>query len=135
MRILLAGVALLAVAACSSAPDPLGPRVDAPKPGPYMSSAEIKDTLGGKTGTGPISGSHITYSMYMAPDGTAQAKLPSGVDQGRWWVTGDDQLCFQWQIYRGGQQYCQHVYKDPAGYRLADTTSVELLAFANGKTF
>jgi hypothetical protein len=135
MRILVGAVALLSLAACSTPPAPLGPRVDEPIVGTPMSSAEIRESLVGKTGTGPISGSRITYSMYLAADGTAQARHPGFVDSGRWWLTADNQLCTQWQIYRGGREQCSAVYKEGTSYRLANRQAVELLAFAPGKTF
>lgn len=70
MRLLIGVAALLGLTACNTPPEPLGPRVDQPISGTAMSSADIRDTLVSKTGTEPISGSRITYSMYLAPDGT-----------------------------------------------------------------
>ncbi len=87
----------------------------------------------GNTGTGPMSGSHVMFTMYIAPDGTALADLPTGVEHGAWHLTADDQWCVKWENYRAGQEYCQHVYPTGASYKFVNATSEELMTFTPGK--
>jgi hypothetical protein len=122
---------LLLVAACA-APAPLGPPIVVPA-GPGLSTAAVREAIAGNTGTGTMSGSSITYSMYVAPDGTAQAKLPTGIDQGTWRLTDDGQWCAKWHVFRGGQEYCQRVYKEGEFYNFVNSNSVEILRFVPGK--
>ena len=134
MQKVLSGLVLFFLAACASEPPaPLGPAVVVPS-GPGLSASEIRNQLVGNTGTGPMSGSLANFSVYLAPDGSAIAKLPSGVDQGRWRVSQDDQLCMVWERYRNGQEFCQRVYRDGDVYRLVNNNSVEVLRFQAGKT-
>lgn len=130
----LAAMALtgLGVAACAFQPAPLGPKIQYPTSA-SLSAVEIRDGLSGRTGTGPISGSKIQFSMYLAPDGTAQAKRPTGVESGSWTVTDSGLLCMRWQVYRGGEEYCQRVYRDGGVYTLVSPSSIEVLAFEAGK--
>lgn len=134
MKYLLGFAAVLALAACNPRPEPLGPVIQAPT-SPALSAAQVRDSLVGKTGTGPISGSRIEYSMYLAPDGTAQAKMPTGIDRGNWRIMDDGQLCLKWALYRGGNEYCQLVYQEGGVHKLYNNKAIEVLAFNPGKTF
>ena len=122
--------AVLALTACG-APAPLGPRVVS-APGPSLSSSEIRNAVVGKTGSGSITGSTITFAMYIAPDGTALSRLPAGPDRGQWRLTDDGQLCLRWQTYRAGEEYCHRAYREGALLRLQGENSAELLSFQNG---
>jgi hypothetical protein len=135
MRKILSCLTLLGVAACAGPPPaPLGPPIVIPS-GPGLSAAEVREVIAGNTGTGIMSGSQAEYSMYVAPDGTAQAKLPTGIDQGAWTLTADGQWCARWQRFRSGEEYCQKVYKQGEIYKFVNSNSVELLVFAPGKRF
>jgi hypothetical protein len=132
MKQLFACVTALGLAACAIQPAPLGPPIVS-SPGPSLTAAAIRDAVVGNTGTGTMSGSTIVYSMYVAADGTAQSRLPTGIDEGSWRLTNDDQWCAKWQRFRGGAEYCQRVYKDGDMYKFINSDSVELLSFAAGK--
>lgn len=132
MRSLFAFLAVLMVAACADKPAPLGPPIVVPA-GPGLSAAQIREALVGNTGTGAMSGSSITYTMYLAPDGTAQAKLPTGIDDGKWRITDTGQICLVWRVFRNGQEFCQAVYKEADFYKLVNNNSVEILSFVPGK--
>jgi hypothetical protein len=132
MKNLFAGGAVLALAACAVQPAPLGPPI-VMSAAPGLTSAAIRDAIVGQTGVGTMSGSNIVYSMYVAPDGTALAKLPTGVDPGNWRLTEDGQWCVAWKLFRGGEEYCQRVYHEGAGYKFVNSNSQELLTFAPGK--
>jgi len=134
MRNLFVCAAVLAVGACAAEPAPLGPPI-ALSNTPSLSSAAILDVVGGNTGTGTMSGSNITYAMYISPDGTALASLPTGIDTGHWQVTSDGQWCMNWKLFRDGQEYCQRVYPHGDGYKFVNGNSEELLTFAPGKLF
>jgi hypothetical protein len=135
----LTGLILLVLAACSNGPAgpgqpaPLGPPVAMPS-GAGLSADQIRQQLVGNTGTGPISGSIAMMSMYLGADGAALAKLPTGLDQGRWRISNDNLLCTTWTNYRQGQEYCQRVYRDGDVYKLVNSTSIEEFRFVAGKT-
>jgi len=124
-------VAVIGLAACAH-PAALGPQIVA-SPGPGLSAAAIRAAVAGNTGTGTMSGSHITYSMYLAPDGSAQALLPTGIDKGDWRLTEDGQWCAKWLLFRGGTEYCQRVYLEGDVYKFVNNNSEELLRFTPGK--
>jgi len=130
-NLLLGCIAVLGLAACAH-PAPLGPPIVASSE-PGLSAAAVRQAVAGNTGTGTMSGSHITYSMYLAPDGAAEAKLPTGIDRGSWRLTEDGQWCAKWQLFRGGTEYCQRVYQDGDVYKFVNSNSEELLSFAPGK--
>jgi hypothetical protein len=132
MKKLFAPIAALALAACVVQPAPLGPPIVS-SPGPSLTASAIRDAIVGNTGTGTMSGSSIEYSMYVAPDGTARSKLPTGVDEGNWRLTNDGEWCARWQRFRAGEEYCQRVYKEGNVYKFINSNSVELLSFAAGK--
>jgi hypothetical protein len=134
MRKLFGCVAFLGLAACAAQPAPLGPPIVVPS-GPGMSASEVREVVVGNTGTGAMSGSLAEYSMFAAPDGSAQVKLPSGIDQGAWRLTDDGELCLKWRRFRAAQEYCQRMYKDALAYKLVNSNSVELLTFVPGKRF
>jgi hypothetical protein len=132
MKQLFACVPALALAACVVQPAPLGPPIVS-SAGPGLTTPAIRDAMVGSTGTGTMSGSNIEYSMYVAPDGTAQSRLPTGIDEGNWRLTDDGQWCVRWQRFRGGEEYCQRVYKEGNVYKFINSNSVELLSFSAGK--
>jgi len=134
MKTLFVCAAALALGACAAEPAPLGPSI-ATSDAPGLSSAAILDVISGNTGVGTMSGSTVTYAMYVAPDGTAQARLPTGTDTGNWRLTSDGQWCVNWKLFRNGEEYCQRVYKDGKGYKFVNASSEELLVFAPGKRF
>ncbi|KZD08565.1 hypothetical protein [Oceanibaculum pacificum] len=125
---------LLAVGACAGQPEPLGPPVNLP-PGPPLTAAEVQSLVVGNTGTGQMSGSRATYTMYVAPGGAAELKRPTGVEKGKWQIMPDGQMCMTWELFRDGDQYCQNVYKEGVVYQFRNNNSVELLTFAPGKQF
>ena len=131
IRTLCVALSVLAVAGCAQ-PEPLGPPIVVPAEA-GLSAPALRDAIVGNTGTGMMSGSTVIYSMYVGPDGTALAKLPTGIDRGSWHITEDGQWCVRWQLYKGGREYCQRVYPEANAYRFVNTTSVEELAFAPGK--
>lgn len=126
------GVVVL-LAACAR-PEPLGPSVVVPAE-PGISASEIRQGVVGRTGIGPMTGSQAQYMVYLAPDGSAQLKLPTGVERGRWQVSDNDQLCLQWEYFRDGDNYCQRVYRSGDRFMFVDQQSAELLDFRPGKTF
>jgi hypothetical protein len=130
MKNLIGCIAVLGLAACAH-PAALGPPIVA-STGPSLSAAQIRTAVAGNTGTGTMSGSHITYSMYLAADGKALAQLPTGVDQGTWMLTDDGQWCAKWQLFRGGAEYCQRVYLQGDVYKFVNSNSEELLTFKPG---
>lgn len=125
--------AILLLAACGR-PEPLGPSVVTPAE-PGISASEIRELVVGRTGTGPMTGSQAQYMVYLAPDGSAQLKLPTGVQRGRWQVSDTGELCVQWEYFRDGESYCQRVYRSGDRYMLVGEQSAELLDFRPGKTF
>jgi hypothetical protein len=135
---MLSGLLLLLLAACGETtaggqPAPLGPPIAMPS-GPGLTADQIRQQLVGNTGTGPISGSIAKMSMYLGADGAALAKLPTGLEQGKWRITNDNLLCTSWAKYREGQEYCQRVYRDGEGYKLINNNSIEVFTFVAGKT-
>jgi hypothetical protein len=130
MKKILGCVAVLGLAACA-APAPLGPPIVVPT-GPSLSGAEVRQLVVGNTASGPMSGSIINYTMYVAPDGSAKARLPAGIDNGSWRITDDGQFCAKWSIFRGGEEYCQRVYKEGEVYKFVNNNSVELLNIVPG---
>jgi hypothetical protein len=135
MNKMLSGLLLLLLAACANEPPaPLGPPVQVPT-GPGLSADEIRSQLVGKTGSGPISGSNATQLVYFAADGTGVLKIPAGTEQGKWRIAPEGQICETWERYRGGQEYCQRVYRQGDVYQLVNSNSVEVLRFVAGKTF
>jgi hypothetical protein len=131
MKAYLGCIVALGLAACAE-PAALGPPIVASS-GPGLSAASIRAVVAGNTGTGTMSGSHITYSMYLAADGTAEAALPTGIDKGSWRLTDDGQWCAKWQLFRGGAEYCQRVYLQGDVYKFVNGNSEELLRFAPGR--
>jgi len=131
MKNLIGCIAVLGLAACAH-PAALGPPIVADY-GPSLSAAAVRAAIAGNTGTGTMSGSHITYSMYLDADGTAQAALPTGIDKGNWHLTDDGQWCAKWQLFRGGAEYCQRVYLEGDVYKFVNSNSEELLRFVPGK--
>ncbi len=134
MRNLFVCAALLALGACAGQPAPLGPPV-AMSTEPGLSAAAIRGVVNGNTGVGTMSGSTVTYAMYVAPNGTAQAQLPTGIDTGNWRLTDDGQWCASWKLFRNGEEYCQRVYPHGEGYKFVNGNSEELLTFMPGKRF
>jgi hypothetical protein len=132
MKKIFGCVAVLGLAACAQ-PAPLGPPI-VTSSGPALDAAAVRLAVAGNTGTGTMSGSHITYSMYLAPDGTALAQLPTGIDKGTWYLTDDGQWCAKWQLLRGGREYCQRVYHQGEGYKFINRSSEELLTFKPGNS-
>jgi hypothetical protein len=130
----LATASICAVAACAQTqPAPLGPPVANNLTAPALTAAQVRDLVIGKTGTGPMSGSHVMFTMYVAPDGTAEADLPTGLDPGTWHITDDGQWCVKWQTYLDGQESCQHVYPHGRSYKFVNATAEELLTFTPGR--
>ncbi len=125
--------ALTACAAAEQPPAPLGPPVLDDKTQPALSADQIKSLVVGNTATGPMSGSHVNFKMYVAPDGTALADLPMGVEHGTWRLAADGQWCMKWEYYRAGREYCQRVYPSGDKYKFVDSTSEELFTFEPGK--
>ena len=135
-RSVLACAALGALAACAQAeqpPAPLGPPVVNDQTQPALTADQVKSLVVGNTATGPMSGSHINFKMYVAADGTALADLPMGVEHGIWHVTADGQWCMKWENYRAAQEYCQRVYPDGDKYKFVDRTSEEIFTFEPGR--
>jgi len=130
IKSILAGAAC-AVAGCAQQPAPLGPSVINDQTQPALTGDQIKSLVAGNTATGPISGSHIIFKMYVAADGTALADRPTGTERGVWHVA-DDQWCVQWQNYRAGQEYCQRVYPNGENYKFVSATTEELFIFKPG---
>src|SRR5258708_28383354 len=122
--------ALFVLAGCTQ-PAPLGPPIVMPAE-PGLSGSAIRSAIVGSTGTGTMSGSTVVYSMYVGPDGTTLAKLPTGIDRGSWHITDDDQWCVRWQLYRRGREYCQRIYREGDMYKFVNANSVEVLSFAPG---
>ncbi|HEY1720457.1 MAG TPA: hypothetical protein VGG27_04370 [Magnetospirillaceae bacterium] len=134
MKIAFTGAALCALAACAAdKPAALGPSVNNDMTAPALTSDQIRKLVVGNTGTGPISGSHINLTIYVSPDGTALADLPTGIDHGMWHLTADGQVCWKWDSYRAGQEYCQHVYQSGPDYRFVNSTMEEHFIFTPGK--
>jgi hypothetical protein len=129
---LLAGAAMLALAACAEKPAPLGPNVVVPAQ-PGLGASQIQQLVVGNTGSGPMSGSHVRFAMYVSPDGTAQLKLPTGVEAGKWRILSDGQFCAQWANFHDGEEYCQRVYQEGSAYKFVDRSSVMFLTFVPGK--
>jgi hypothetical protein len=130
MKKIFGCIAVIGLAACAQ-PAALGPPVVASS-GPSLSANAIRDVVSGNTGTGTMSGSHITYSMYLQADGAALAQLPTGIDHGTWRLTDDGQWCAKWKLFRGGNEYCQRVYPQGEGYKFVNSNSEELLSFRPG---
>jgi hypothetical protein len=134
MKLVLVCAAAGTLAACADPqPAPLGPPVANNAAVPTLDAATVRSVIVGNTGSGPMSGSHVNFTMYVDADGTALTDLPTGVEHGSWRLTDDGQFCVRWQNYRAGQEYCQHVYRNGGGYKFADSSSEELLTFTPGK--
>ena len=132
IKVICAVATLGALAACAQ-PAPLGPTVVDNRAQTALTTEEVRGLIVGNTATGPVSGSHITFKMYVDPDGTAMADLPTGLDHGRWWLTKDAQLCFKWTVYRGGREYCERVYRDGSEYKFVSPTTEGIFTFAQGR--
>jgi hypothetical protein len=134
MKLFLACAAVGTLAACAEPqPAPLGPPVTNNQAAPALDSAAIRGIIVGNTGSGPMSGSHVLYTIYVGADGNALIDLPTGVEHGAWRLTDDGQWCVRWQNYRAGQEYCQRVYQDGARYKFVNRDSEELMTFTPGK--
>jgi hypothetical protein len=120
-----------ALAACEQ-PAALGPSVENITTGPALSADQVRGLIVGNTATGPISGSHITFKMYVAADGSATANLPTGLEHGQWTLSGNGDICFKWTVYRSGEQYCQRVYPAGSSYKFVNANSEELFTFVPG---
>jgi hypothetical protein len=132
LKSVFACAAIGALAACApDHPAPLGPAVVDDTTQPALTGAQITSLVAGKTATGPISGSHILFKMYVAPDGTATADRPTGIEHGVWHVA-NDQWCVKWENYRGGREYCQSVYPNGPNYKFVSPTTEELFTFQPG---
>ena len=132
MNKLLSGLPLLLLLAACNPPAPLTPDIVVPAE-PGLSPAEISREIVGNTGMGQMSGTQAVYSMYLAPDGTALAKLPTGMDTGRWRIADDGTWCVRWEKFRGGQEYCQRIYKRGDVYRFVNSGLMEDLRLIPGK--
>jgi hypothetical protein len=130
MRIVAAIVAGVALAGCSP-PAPLGPQPTQAL-GVQLMAPQIRNEIVGNTGTGTRTSTNTTYSMYVAPDGTAIAKLPTRTETGRWRITDDGLFCMQWPIDFNGQEVCQTVHKAGITVQLASRESLEELVFQAG---
>jgi hypothetical protein len=132
VKTLIACAGLAALAACAAEePAALGPSVNNDQTKPALNGEQIRSLIVGQTATGPISGSHIMFKMYVAADGTATADRPTGIEHGTWHVA-DNQWCVRWENYRAGQEYCERVYPNGANYKFVNTTMEDLFTFQPG---
>ena len=131
IKSLIAAGSLAALAGCAQ-PAPLGPTIVDNQAQTPLTAAQVRDLVVGHTASGEVSGSTIVFKMYVEPDGTAMANLPSGMDHGRWWLTKDDQLCFHWHVYRGGRDYCERAYRVGDKYKFVSPTTEGIFTFAEG---
>lgn len=131
-KILLAGAALLALAACAEKPAPLGPNVVVPAEA-GMGAAQVRQLVVGNTGSGPMSGSQAPYVIYTAADGQATTRLPTGLQAGKWRILDDGQFCIQWENFRDAREHCQRVYQEGSRYKFVDTSAVMYLTFVPGR--
>ena len=129
---LLAGAALLALAACADKPASLGPNIVVPSQ-PGLGAAQVQQLVVGNTGSGPMSGSYVSYVMYVAPDGTAQLRLPTGIESGKWRIMSDGQFCAQWANFHDAEELCQRVYPEGSQYKFVDRSTTMLLTFVPGR--
>jgi hypothetical protein len=130
-KYLLACAAVLALTACSQ-PEPLGPNIVVPAQ-PGLSAAQVSQLVVGNTGSGPMSGSNVKYIMYVDPNGSAQIRLPTGIESGKWQIMSDGQFCAQWSNFHDGEQYCQRVYQEGSTYKFVDRSAVMFLTFVPGR--
>jgi hypothetical protein len=129
---LLAGAAMLALAACAEKPASLGPDVVVPAQA-GLGAAQIQQLVVGNTGSGPMSGSQVRYVMYVSPDGKAELRLPTGIEAGSWRILSDGQFCAKWANFHDGEEYCQRVYPEGSTYKFVDRTSIMFLTFVPGR--
>jgi putative hemolysin len=133
MKPYLLCAAVLALGACATQPAPLGPAIPDEPAGPALSAPDVQALVVGNTGTGTMSGSNATYAMYVMPGGRAELKRPTGIEDGNWQITPDGKFCVKWELFRGGEDYCQRIYKDGPIYKFRNENSVELLTFQAGR--
>lgn len=129
---LLAGAALLALAACADKPAPLGPTVVVPA-NPGLGAAQVQQLVVGNTGSGPMSGSQVRYVMYAAPDGRAELRLPTGIEAGQWRILSDGQFCVKYANFRDAEEHCQRVYQEGTQYKFVDRSATMMLTFVPGR--
>ena len=98
-----------------------------------LSAAQVSQLVVGNTGSGPMSGSNVKYIMYVDPNGSAQIRLPTGIEAGKWQIMNDGQFCVQWSNFHDGEQYCQRVYQEGSTYKFVDRSAVMFLTFVPGK--
>lgn len=129
---LLAGAAMLALAACAQKPAPLGPDVIVPAQA-GLSAAQIQQLVVGNTGSGPMSGSQVRYIIYTSADGNAELRLPTGIEAGKWRILSDGQFCTKWTNFHDAEEYCQRVYPEGTGYKFVDRSMSSTLTFVPGR--
>jgi hypothetical protein len=71
-----------------------------------MSADEITATLAGKT----VYASTSNFVGYYTPDGEMRGKQGTEYDQGIWSVTEDNEICSEWNIWRGGKRHCARLF-------------------------
>jgi len=133
MKPYLLCAAVLALGACATQPAPLGPSIPDEPAGPAMSATDVQALVVGNTGTGTMSGSNATFAMYVLPGGKAELRRPTGIEAGNWQITPDGKFCAKWELFRGGEEYCQRVYRNGPVYKFHNLNSVELLTFEAGR--
>ena len=129
---LLAGAAMLALAACAEKPAPLGPNVVIPAQ-PGLGAAQVQQLVVGNTGSGPMSGSQVRYVMYAAPNGNAELRLPTGIEAGKWRILSDGQFCVQFENFRDAEEHCQRVYPEGGQHKFVDRSATMMLTFVPGR--
>jgi hypothetical protein len=109
-------MALLALAACQTAPPPPPAAAAPPMPPPptNLTAAELKAAFVGNTQHGEsING---VFLIYMAPNGVVRGKFDLGQDHGTWRITDDGKLCAKWRGLFRSVESCRTVQKKGAGY-------------------
>ncbi|MFN4281723.1 MAG: hypothetical protein ACK4NA_03690 [Alphaproteobacteria bacterium] len=129
---LLAGAAMLALAACAEKPASLGPNVVVPAQ-PGLGAAQVQQLVVGNTGSGPMSGSQVRYVMYAAPNGNAELRLPTGIETGKWRILSDGQFCTQFENFRDAEEHCQRVYPEAGQHKFVDRSATMMLTFVPGR--
>lgn len=129
---LLAGAALLALAACAQKPPSLGPDVVVPAQA-GLGAAQIQQLVVGNTGSGPLSGSQVRYIIYVNADGNAELRLPTGIEPGKWRILSDGKFCTKWANFHDGEEYCQRVYPEGTAYKFLDRSMTSTLTFVPGR--
>lgn len=133
MKPYLLCAAVFALGACAVQPEPLGPAIPDEPAGPALSAQDVQALVVGNTGTGTMSGSNATFAMYVMPGGRAELRRPTGIEAGNWQITPDGKFCAKWELFRGGEEYCQRVYRNGPVYKFHNLNSVELLTFQAGR--